>query len=82
MRNGSKAALAGLRGGTQAVQYGTFNPQTIYLGGDIITEVDGIKTDRLADYYSALEDKKPGDKVNITVYRDGHYIGLTIELEN
>lgn len=82
VRNGSKAALAGLRGGTQAVQYGTFNPQTIYLGGDIITEVDGIKTDRLADYYSALEDKKPGDKVNITVYRDGHYIGLTIELEN
>lgn len=82
VRNGSKAAQAGLRGGTQAVQYGTFNPQTIYLGGDIITEVDGIKTDRLADYYSALEDKKPGDKVNITVYRDGHYIGLTIELEN
>lgn len=82
VRAGSKAAQAGLKGGTQAVQYGTFNPQTIYLGGDIITEVDGIKTDRLADYYSALEDKKPGDKVNITVYRDGHYIGLTVELEN
>lgn len=82
VRTGSKAAAAGLKGGTKAVQYGTFNPQTIYLGGDIITEVNGIKIDGLADYYSALEDKKPGDKVNITVYRDGHYIGLSIELES
>lgn len=82
VRSGSKAAQGGLKGGTKAVQYGTFNPQTIYLGGDIITEVNGIKIDRLADYYSALEDKKPGDRVNITVYRDGHSIGLTIELEN
>ncbi|MBQ0039222.1 MAG: trypsin-like peptidase domain-containing protein [Treponema sp.] len=82
VRSGSKAAEAGLKGGTKAVQYGTFNPQTIYLGGDIIIEVDGIKIARLADYYSALEDKKPGDKVNVTVYRDGHNIGLTIELEN
>ncbi|MCI7397663.1 MAG: trypsin-like peptidase domain-containing protein [Spirochaetia bacterium] len=82
VRSGSKAAQGGLKGGTKAVQYGTFNPQTIYLGGDIITEVNGIKIDRLADFYSALEDKKPGDKINITVYRDGHIIGLTIELEN
>ncbi|WP_407400627.1 S1C family serine protease [Treponema sp.] len=81
VRPGSKAAKAGLKGGTKAVQYGTFNPQTIYLGGDIIIEVDGIKIDGLADYYSALEDKKPGDKVNITVHRDGHNIGLTMELE-
>ena len=82
VRSGSKAAQGGLKGGTKAVQYGTFNPQTIYLGGDIITEVNGIKIDRLADFYSALEDKKPGDKINITVYRDGHIIGLIIELEN
>lgn len=82
VRSGSKAAQGGLKGGTKAVQYGTFNPQTIYLGGDIITEVNGIKIDRLADFYSALEDKKPGDRINITVYRDGHIIGLTIELEN
>ena len=82
VRAGSLAAKAGLKGGTKAVQYGTFNPQTIYLGGDIIIEVDGIKIDGLADYYSALEDKKPGDRVNITVYRDGHNIGLIMELEN
>lgn len=82
VRPGSLAAKAGLKGGTQAVQYGTFNPQTIYLGGDIIIEVDGIRIDGLADYYSALEDKKPGNKVNITVYRDGHNIELTLELEN
>lgn len=82
VRQGSLAAKAGLKGGTKAVQYGTFNPQTIYLGGDIIIEVNGIKIDGLADYYSALEDKKPGDKINVTVYRDSHKIALTIELEN
>ena len=79
--SGSEAEKAGLEGGTTAVQYGTFNPKTIYLGGDIITQIGNIKVTNLAEYYSALENKKPGDKVEVTVYRDGSYLTLTVTLE-
>lgn len=81
VRRGSKADQAGIRGGTQAVQYGTFNPQTIYLGGDIITEINGIKVSKLADYYSAIEDKIPGDVVTVTVYRNKKFEKIKVELE-
>ena len=81
VRRGSLADAGGLLGGAKAVQYGTFNPQTIYLGGDIITAIDSIAVSTLADYYSALEDKKPGDVVSVTVYRAGGYKKLSITLE-
>ena len=79
---GSSAEKAGLKGGTNAVRYGTSrNAQTIYLGGDIITGIDGIDVGTLADYYSALEDKKPGDTITVTVYRNGRYEILRVTLE-
>lgn len=81
VRNGSRADQAGILGGTQAVKYGTFNPQTIYLGGDIIVAIDNIEITKLADYYSALESKVPGDSVNVTVIRKGKKQTLKVVLE-
>lgn len=81
IQKGSKAQSAGLKAGNHAVRYGTFNPQTIYLGGDIITAIGNIQVTKLADYYSALEDKVPGDVVTVTIYRDGHYLTTKVELE-
>ena len=79
---GSLAESGGIKGGTNAVRYGsTRNAQTIYLGGDIITGIDNIQISTLADYYSALEDKKPGDVVNVSVYRNGRTQTLRITLE-
>ena len=81
VRNGSRADQAGIQGGTKAVKYGTFNPQTIYLGGDIIVAIDNIEITKLADYYSALESKVPGDSVNVTVIRKGKKQTLKVVLE-
>lgn len=81
VRSGSRAEAAGIKGGTKAVQYGTFNPKTIYLGGDIITAIDKISIKTLADYYAALEDKKPGDVVTVTVYRNRRYTDIQVQLE-
>ena len=81
VRNGSRADQAGIQGGTQAVKYGTFNPQTIYLGGDIIVAIDNIEITKLADYYSALESKVPGDSGNVTVIRRGKKQTLKVVLE-
>lgn len=82
VEKGSSAEKAGLRGGTQAVQYGSrFKPSTIYLGGDIITAIDSIDVRTYADYTSALESKKPDDTVSVTVYRNGKYETLKVKLD-
>jgi len=59
---GGNAEKAGIRGGRTPVRYGR---STIYLGGDIIVEVDGMEVGSLADLYSALEDNKPGERVSV-----------------
>jgi len=65
---GGNADQAGIKGGTKsnAVRYGS---TVIYLGGDIIVEVDGTKVASLANLYEALEDNKPGEKVNVVYMR-------------
>ena len=75
-RNGL-AERAGLRQGSEPVQYGR---SVIYLGGDIITAVNGMKTNTLADLYSALEACKPGDMVRIEIIRADRPITLEITL--
>lgn len=82
VERGSGADSAGILGGTEQVQYGSrFNPTTIYLGGDIITQIDNISVRTYADYTSALEAKRPGDAVTITVYRNGEFKKLKTILD-
>ena len=76
-KRGGYAEKAGIRGGTEPVRYGS---SVIYLGGDIITSVDGMKVTRLADLYSALEDNKPGDKVAVELVRGGKPVKLSVTL--
>ena len=66
---GGNADKAGIIQGTQAVRYGYSN-SVIYLGGDIITKIDNISISSIADYYSALESKRPGDNVTVTLHRN------------
>jgi len=75
-RNGL-AERAGLRQGSEPVQHGR---NIIYLGGDIITSVNGIQTNSLADLYSALEDNRPGDVVLVQAIRAGRPITLNVPL--
>ncbi|MDR1099880.1 MAG: trypsin-like peptidase domain-containing protein [Treponema sp.] len=75
-RNGF-AEKAGIRQGAEPVRYGS---SVIYLGGDIISAVDGMKTNTLADLYSALEDNKPGEKITIEIIREGRTRTMEITL--
>ncbi|MDR1318511.1 MAG: trypsin-like peptidase domain-containing protein [Treponema sp.] len=75
-RNGF-AEKAGIRQGSEPVQYGR---SVIYLGGDIITSVDGMETNTLADLSSALEDNKPGEKVRVEILRGGRSSVLDLTL--
>ncbi len=75
----SNAAKAGIRGGdiSNPVQYGK---SIIYFGGDIIVKVDGIDTATLADLFSALEDNKPGDTVEVELLRGKRKITVSVVL--
>ncbi|MCL2006762.1 MAG: trypsin-like peptidase domain-containing protein [Treponema sp.] len=79
VRRGGLAERAGLQQGIEPVQYGR---SVIYLGGDIITSVNGMVTNSLADLYSALEDNRPGDIVRVDLIRAGNPVSLTVTLAN
>lgn len=78
VERGSNAARADLRAGNKPVRvgFGRYN-SIVYVGGDVIIEIANQKIKNLTDYYSVLEDKKPGEKVKIKVLRGNK----TIELE-
>lgn len=76
---GGNAEEAGIEGGERdrAVRYGN---TVIYLGGDIIVEVDGTEVRSLANLYEALEDNRPGEEVPVTYIRDSEERSTTVEL--
>lgn len=81
---GGYAEKAGLRAGTEAVPYGNSyygsGNNIIYLGGDVITQIDDVKVTSIIDYYSAMESKRPGDTITVTVFRNREYKKLSIKL--
>jgi S1-C subfamily serine protease len=74
---GGLADQAGLKAGTQQVRYGN---SVIYLGGDIITEINGFSITDYNDLFTALSNTRPGDVVQVVVYRNGSYVKLNISL--
>ena len=77
--DGGNADKAGLLGGTRAAYYGS-RRDIIYIGGDVIIGIDDIPVTSIADYYSALESKRPGDIVNVTVRRNRKNIKIPVKL--
>lgn len=74
----SSAEKAGLKGGSVAVRY---NRSQFMLGGDIIVGIDSIPVSSYADYLSALESKRPGDSVLVSVYRNGKFQKIKVTLD-
>jgi len=76
---GGDASRAGLKGGdkNKAVRY---RRSVIYLGGDIIVEVDNLAITSLADLYAALEDNKPGEVVSVKAVRNGTSKTFSVKL--
>lgn len=75
-RNGP-AAAAGMRGGDRIAQAGM---RRFYIGGDVITAVDGQKISSQLDLGLVLNKKRPGDTVTVTVYRGGKKVDLSVKL--
>ncbi|MCG8452408.1 MAG: trypsin-like peptidase domain-containing protein [Spirochaetales bacterium] len=79
VKSGGNADEAGLRGGDrrQAVRNGN---SVIYLGGDVITAIDGQAVTSLGDLYGALEKSRPGDTVSVTVLRGKRELNYDVVL--
>lgn len=77
--DGGEAEAAGIRGGstTRAVRYGS---DIIYLGGDIIIEIDGTPIQNYAALYEALEDNRPGEEIVVRYLRGGRERETTVTL--
>jgi S1-C subfamily serine protease len=74
---GSPAAKAGLRGGTtQVVLAGT----TYWLGGDVITQVDGQAVETTDQLASVVIEKQPGDSLDLEVHRGQETLNVTVKL--
>jgi S1-C subfamily serine protease len=71
------AAVAGIRGGDRLVQAGM---RRIHIGGDVIVAIDGQKVAGQLDVNVVLNRKRPGDTVNVSVYRGGKKIDIPVKL--
>jgi S1-C subfamily serine protease len=77
VRDGTGADRAGLQGGDTSV---VFAGQTYVLGGDVIVAVDDTSVLSPQELRDAISAKKPGDEVELTVYRDGKRTSVTVTL--
>jgi len=80
VEDGSPAAQAGVKGPDRAVRVGIFGQIRIGIGGDLITAIDGKKVETRDALTRAVEGKKAGDKIELTMYRGGRSRSVTVVL--
>ncbi len=75
---GSPGDKSGIKGGSKPVQ---ISDTIIYLGGDIILEVDGITVSSMDDIKGALKNKTHGQKIKVKVLRGKTVMLFHLKLE-
>ena len=75
--DGSPAERAGVRGGNLSV---VVQGEEYLVGGDILTAIDGTSVRSHQDYLAKVKTLRPGQRVRITILRDGqrHELSLTV----
>jgi S1-C subfamily serine protease len=74
---GGPAAVAGIRGGDRVAQAGM---RRFYIGGDVITAIDGQKITSPLDLNLVLNKKRPGDEVTVSLFRGGKAMEVKVKL--
>jgi serine protease Do len=75
--SGSPAEKYGLQSGSKSFD---LNGQQVNIGGDVITAVDGKSVGSMDDLSAAIKAQKPGDKVELTVLRNGKEVTVVLTL--
>jgi S1-C subfamily serine protease len=71
------AAKAGLHGGNRQV---VARMQRMIIGGDVIVAIDGKEVANKLDLNVAMNHKRPGETVRVTIYRAGKKMDVTVTL--
>ncbi len=74
---GGPAAEAGVHGGDRVVQAGM---RRLRIGGDVIVAIDGQKVANQFDVNLVLNHHRPGDTVQVSVYRGGKKMDIAVKL--
>ena len=74
----SAADAADLHGSDRSLT--SSSGQQMMVGGDVITAIDGQDISDVAELQAALVQAKPGDKVDLTILRDGQEMQVTVTL--
>jgi len=74
---GSLGAQAGLRGASRRVIVGNYE---IPYGGDLIMAIDGRPVDSATALDRAVARKRPGETLELTVYRNGRTLKLQVRI--
>jgi S1-C subfamily serine protease len=74
---GSSAESAGLRGPRRTAIVGNYE---IGIGGDLITAIDGKKVERRDAITRALANKRAGDAMELTIFRNGRSLNIAVTL--
>jgi len=73
--DGSPAERAGLRGGTMSV---VVQGEEYLVGGDVLTAIEGTSVRTHQDYLAKVKTLRPGQRVRLTILRDGQRRELTL----
>jgi S1-C subfamily serine protease len=73
----SPADQAKLRASNESV---TIDGQQVLIGGDVITALDGKATEKIKDLQALVRQAEPGQKVTLTILRDGKRIEVPVTL--
>jgi S1-C subfamily serine protease len=71
------AADAGIEAGSAEASIG---PAPLRIGGDIIVEAAGEPVASMEDVIAAVEEREPGDSLELTLLRDGDEETITVDL--
>jgi putative serine protease PepD len=74
---GGPAAAAGIHGGDRIAQAGM---RRFYIGGDVIVGLDGQKVASQFDVNLVLNHHRPGDTINVSLYRGGKKMDIPVKL--
>ncbi len=74
---GGPAHRAGIKGGNRRVEIGN---AIFIIGGDIIVAIDGTPFKTAQEFHDHLKSKKPGDPVNLTLWRGKQKLTLRVHL--
>ncbi|MFQ5598299.1 MAG: S1C family serine protease [Nitrospiria bacterium] len=77
LARGGPAHRGGIKGGTRRVEIGN---AIMIIGGDIIVAVDGKTFETAQAFHEIMKAQKPGDRVSLTLWREGKKRRILVEL--